>query len=141
MTRSPERAASLLSSTRNSGSTGRISILDSEALSTLQILTILRDRPSLLVPDDRYGSIVAFLQGYESASHRIDLDGFRRWLQRDEVSSLVWWVLVIKGVLPKVVTGELQIADFSREQSQIAHWCLFLELERFDPSLFASASD
>ncbi|MCX2953468.1 hypothetical protein [Lentzea sp. NEAU-D7] len=65
----------------------------------------LRHRRGMYLPDDRYGTAVAFVHGYEAAFDGVPLEGFQEYVASrtgQAGSPIVWHYLVAAEVMPDV---------------------------------------
>lgn len=74
------------------------------------LVSDLSRRPEMFLPDQRYASFVAYIDGF-SLAQGLNLHGFQRWLVRrlelEEPSSLHWGALVATQVSPPGERGAL----------------------------------
>ncbi|MEU3647480.1 hypothetical protein AB0E59_29130 [Lentzea sp. NPDC034063] len=68
----------------------------------------LRHRRRMYLPDDRYGTAVAFVEGYNSALGGAPLAGFQEYVagRTGQTGSPVWWPYLITEVVVPDILGE-----------------------------------
>ena len=69
----------------------------------MSLVQELRRRPGMFLPDARYTSLVAFIEGFALGADEVSLRGFSTWLAHRagmDSSSLHWSVLIAGTVQP-----------------------------------------
>lgn len=79
----------------------------------LSILPKLRRHSRMYIVDDRYATLVAFIDGYDTATDSQALAGFQSWLALrvlgTDTTGYGWPALVATQVFPEIQSGELAL--------------------------------
>jgi hypothetical protein len=96
------------------------------------MLRALDERPGMLLPEQRYGALVAFIEGFVVGSQSDELNGFKDWVAAELLnreSSFHWSTIVALAQNEDV--GQAGLSALSSEESDRASKALLELLLRF----------
>lgn len=81
----------------------------------------LRKRRAMYLPDERFATAVAFMEGFNAALDGAPLHGFQTWLAeriRGGKSGIHWAYLVASTRVPEVLEGRLRLDQIPPDQDK-----------------------
>lgn len=101
-------------------------------LTISEMIRMLEARPEMWIPDGRYASLVAFIEGYAAGAQSVDLVEFTAWLSTElgDGHSPFHWSVMVAGTQNEKVGHEGLVA-LSVEESRRASSLLLTLLAQF----------
>jgi len=98
----------------------------------VRALRALDARPGMLLPEQRYGALVAYIEGFVAGAGTDELDGFKDWVAAEVLgreSSFHWSTVV--AVAQNEHAGQAGFSALSADESDRASKSLIALLLRF----------
>jgi hypothetical protein len=86
-----------------------------------ELLEQVRHRPRMWLADERFTTLVAFVDGVDEGNGRALLAGFNEWLAHQYLgheSSVAWWGLVGRAVRPGHIESRTYYGDLDENASE-----------------------
>ena len=90
--------------------------------------------PKMVLPENRYGTLVAYIEGFVAGSGSSQLDGFRDWLATNVLgreSSFHWSTIIAGRHNSRVLDGSTDLSVLSTEESLAASNDLIELIQRY----------